>query len=230
MSGERLLIFDMDGVLVDVGESYRAAIIASVKEICGAEITQADIQRYKNRGHSNNDWDLTLEIAREHGSAISRDEVIAIFQKIYLGENCTGMISRERWLPRPGLLERLAEKFRFALFTGRESWEAKFTLNKFAPAARFEPVIGMNEVSREKPDPEGMLKIIEQVAPAEVFYVGDVMDDFRAAQAAGVPFIGVVKAGNDPSGSLAGELGDWFRRQGARAVISDINELESVLP
>ncbi len=226
MSSGRLLIFDMDGVLVDVTDSYRASIITSVKEICGAEITQADIQRYKNRGNSNNDWDLTLEIAREHGSSIGRDEVIAIFQKFYLGENCSGMISRERWLPRVGLLERLAEKFRFALFTGRESWEAKFTLSKFAPTMRFEPLIGMAEVSREKPDPEGIFKIMKEVSPAEVFYVGDVMDDFRAAQAAEVPFIGVVKSGN----GLSEELGQWFRDQGARAVISDINELERVLP
>jgi HAD superfamily phosphatase len=226
MNNGRLLIFDMDGVLVDVTDSYRSAIIASVKQICGAEITQADIQRYKNRGNSNNDWDLTLEIAREHGSAISRDEVITIFQSIYLGENCTGMISRERWLPRPGLLERLGERFRFALFTGRESWEAKFTLSKFVPEGTFDPIIGMHEVSREKPDPEGMLKIIDQVRPSEVFYIGDVMDDFRAARAAGVSFIGVVKSGN----GLRDELGDWFREQGARAVISDVNELESVLP
>lgn len=226
MKNGRLLIFDMDGVLVDVTDSYRSAIIASVKEICGAEVTQADIQRYKNRGHSNNDWDLTLEIAREHGSSIAREEVITIFQRIYLGENCTGMISRERWLPRPGLLERLAVKFRFALFTGRESWEAKFTLGKFVPQMTFDPIIGMHEVSREKPDPEGMLKIIGQVEPAEVFYIGDVMDDFRAAQAAGVPFIGVVKSGN----GVRDELGEWFRQQGARAVITDVNELESVLP
>ena len=226
MTSSRLIIFDMDGVLVDVTDSYRSAIIASVKEICGAEISQADIQRYKNRGNSNNDWDLTLEIAREHGSAISRDEVITIFQRIYLGENCTGMISRERWLPRPGLLERLAAKFRFALFTGRESWEAKFTLGKFVPQMTFDPIIGMHEVSREKPDPEGMLKIVSQVQPSEVFYIGDVMDDFRAARAAGVPFIGVVKTGS----GLRDELGEWFREQGARAGISDVNELESVLP
>lgn len=225
MSG-RLLIFDMDGVLVDVTDSYRSAIIASVKEICGAEVSQAEIQRYKNRGNSNNDWDLTLEIAHAHGSAISRDEVIAIFQRIYLGENCTGMISRERWVPRPGLLERLAGRFRFALFTGRESWEAKFTLGKFVPQITFDPVIGMHEVAREKPDPEGMLRILSTVEPSEVFYIGDVMDDFRAAQAAGVPFIGVVKPGN----GVRDELGEWFRRQGARAVISDVNELESVLP
>jgi phosphoglycolate phosphatase-like HAD superfamily hydrolase len=152
--------------------------------------------------------------------------VITIFQRIYLGENCTGMIARERWLPQPGLLERLSANFRFALFTGRESWEARFTLGKFVPQMTFDPVIGMHEVSREKPDPEGMLKIISEVSPSEVFYIGDVMDDFRAAKAAGVPFIGVVKSGN----GLRDELGDWFRQQGARAVISDVNELESVLP
>lgn len=225
MTNGRLLIFDMDGVLVDVTDSYRESIIASVKELTGQDVTQEEIQRLKNRGNSNNDWDLTLELARERGSTATREEVIVLFQRIYLGEKCNGLILRERWLPAPGLLERLQERFRFALFTGREHWEAEYTLRKFLPQVRFLPIVGMEDVSREKPDPEGLLKIIRQATPSEVFYIGDVMDDFRAAQAADVPFIGVVP----PGSAVRADLGRWFLEQGAHAVIPDINQLERVV-
>ena len=254
MNAPRLLIFDMDGVLVDVTESYRQTIIETVGQFTGVEITHREIQAAKNRGGSNNDWDLSLELIRERGGAPTREEVMAAFQRIYLGENPStfaqggpfgsaqdgerksnreqqpnrnnGLIARERWLPRDHLLERLSQRFHFALFTGRERWEAQFTLAKFASGIRFDPIVGMEDVQFEKPNPEGLLKIVEQVKPSELFYIGDVMDDCLAARAAAVPFIGVVS----PQNPLAAELEALFRKGGAQAVVPDINELENVLP
>lgn len=235
---QSLLVFDMDGVLVDVTNSYRQTIIEVVKhftgivkdftgtEISNTEISNQDIQVAKNRGGANNDWDLTLELVRERGGSPTRQEVVGIFQQIYLGNNHDGLIAREQWLPRGQLLERLSRRFRLALFTGREHGEALFTLSKFAPDVVFDPVVGMEDVEREKPDPEGLLKIVEKIKPKEVFYVGDTTDDCRAARAAPVPFIGVV----GPENPLGAELERLFRREGAKAVISDVNELERVLP
>ncbi len=224
--GTRLLIFDMDGVLVDVTDSYRRTIAETVKLFTGTEITNGEIQELKNRGHSNNDWDLTLEIVESLGRRTTKEQVIAEFQKIYLGNNYDGLIARERWLPQNGLFERLAQRFRFAMFSGRERWEVLHTLGKFAPGAVFDPIVGMEDVKREKPDPEGLLKIVEQLAPEEVFYIGDVMDDCLAARAARVSFIGVV--GDEIP--MRAKLESLFREQGARAVIASVNELESVLP
>jgi HAD superfamily phosphatase len=221
-----LLVFDMDGVLVDVTDSYRETIRETVRQFTGVQITHAEIQSFKNRGGSNNDWDLSLELARAHGGSPAREEVIAVFQSIYIGEANNGLISRERWLPREQLLERLAERFSFALFTGRERWEAQFTLSKFAPAIQFDPLVGMEDVQFEKPHPEGLLKILDSLKPQEIFYVGDVMDDCLAARAASVPFIGVIS----PQNPLGAELEALFRKQGAMAVVADINDLENVLP
>ena len=119
MTGQRLLILDMDGVLVDVTESYRQTIIETVKHFTGRNIAHQEIQAVKNRGGSNNDWDLSLELIRERGGTPAREEVIEVFQRIYLGESNNGLIARERWLPRDHLLERLSQRFRLALFTGR---------------------------------------------------------------------------------------------------------------
>ena len=112
------------------------------------------------------------------------------------------------------------------MFTGRERGEASFTLSKFAPATVFDPIIGMEDVEREKPDPEGLLKIMERLRPDEAYYVGDATDDCRAARAAQIEFIGVVTAENP----LRADLDALFRKEGARAVIRTVNDLESVLP
>jgi len=226
MNRPSLLIFDMDGVLVDVTASYRETIRETVRQFTGISITHKEIQASKNRGGSNNDWELSLELIRERGASPSREEVVAAFQRVYLGKDNTGLISRERWLPREQLLERLALRFHLALFTGRERWEAQFTLSKFAPGILFDPLVGMEDVEFEKPHPEGILKILDHLKPEETFYVGDVMDDCLAARAASVPFIGVVSSDNP----LAVELEALFRAQGALAVVADINELEQVLP
>ncbi|SRR5579885_3240788 len=223
---ERVLIFDMDGVLVDVTDSYRQTIAQTVELFTGIEVSNTEIQAFKNRGNSNNDWDLTFEIIHDRGGTAPKEEIIEAFQKIYLGTNYDGLIARERWLPQNGLLEKLRERFRFAMFTGRERWEASFTLSKFVPGIPFDPIVGMEDVKQEKPHPEGLLKILKELQPEEAFYVGDATDDCRAALAAGVPFIGIVSELNP----LRAELRALFQREGAREVIADINELERVLP
>ena len=46
----RLIVFDMDGVLAEVTESYREAIVQTVEHFTGKRITRELIQEYKNRG------------------------------------------------------------------------------------------------------------------------------------------------------------------------------------
>lgn len=69
MYERKLIIFDMDGVLVDVGMSYREVVRASVflylREVLGLDlqddgfITRRDVSEIKKQGGLNNDWDLT---------------------------------------------------------------------------------------------------------------------------------------------------------------------------
>jgi len=64
-----ILIFDMDGVLIDVSRSYRETIQRTVQiylETCvgferdkGRLVTKEDISLFKSAGGFNNDWDLT---------------------------------------------------------------------------------------------------------------------------------------------------------------------------
>jgi phosphoglycolate phosphatase-like HAD superfamily hydrolase len=151
--------------------------------------------------------------------------VIRAFQQISYGSNNDGLIRQERWLPSNGLLDRLSRQWRLAIFTGRMRWETEYTLRRFSPDTVFAPIVCMEDVAREKPDPEGLFKILQATKPSRTCYVGDTMDDCRAAQAAGVEFIGV----SGPENPLQEELAGRFRQMGARAVISDVSELERIL-
>ncbi len=66
-----LLIFDMDGVLVDVTDSYRAAIQATVRHFVGWEPSHEDIQDWKNLGGWNDDWRLSTRLIQEKGGHTS---------------------------------------------------------------------------------------------------------------------------------------------------------------
>ena len=57
------VVLDVDGVLVDVANSYRRAIVETVESVHGETIDRADIQLFKDAGGFNNDWDVTHAVA-----------------------------------------------------------------------------------------------------------------------------------------------------------------------
>ena len=222
---DRIIVFDMDGVLVDVSESYREAIQQTVGHFTGKRVTRADIQEWKNRGGWNDDWALSTAMIRSQGVDARYDAVVEYFQSIFHGSGSDGLIMRERWIARDGMLERLNGQFQFALFTGRLRWEAELTLRRFAPALRFEPIVGAGDVSNHKPAPDGLLHIGKLAPHAKLWYIGDTVDDARSAKAAGVPFIGIAA----PTSARREELCALLKEEGARAVLDDINQLEDAL-
>jgi len=219
-----LIVFDMDGVLVEVGESYRATIQETVKFFTGHEPGRAEIQDWKNRGGYNDDWKLSSHMIAARGVNVPFETVVEKFQNIFHGDGSNGLILREEWFAKEGVLQSLATSHRLAVFTGRLRWEAHVTLNRFCPQV-FDPVVGSDDVIHTKPNPEGLLKICETVPHGRCWYVGDTVDDARASKSAHVPFIGIAAPGN-PRYS---ELVELLRQEGAIAVLDDINQLETAI-
>ena len=136
----QLIVFDMDGVLVDVTESYRETIVRTVEHFTGMHASPApQIQDYKNQGGFNDDWKLSHHVITQHGVAVEFQTVVDYFQGLFHGNGTDGLILRERWMARDGLFDRLGARFDLAIFTGRMRWEAEVTLNRFAPSLRFDP-------------------------------------------------------------------------------------------
>ncbi|MCZ2149301.1 MAG: HAD-IA family hydrolase [Bryobacterales bacterium] len=218
-----LIVFDMDGVLVEVTESYRETIRRTVEHFTGKPVTCDMIQAYKNAGGWNNDWALSQRMAADLGVDLEYQTVVDHFQKLFLGNGSDGMILREKWIGGEGLFERLSHNFDLAIYTGRPRHEAGLTLNRFAPNVTFDPCMTADDVTRGKPHPEG-LEIIRGQRPGQpIWYIGDTMDDARCARAAGVPFLGVASQAH----STRAELLALFQAENAVAVLDDINQLEA---
>ena len=220
-----VLVFDMDGVLVEVTESYREAIRETVKHFTGELVSHDLIQDFKNAGGWNNDWLLSQRLIADRGKNVDYAEVVEYFNAVFLGQNGDGLIRKEKWLPNPGLLGRLSEKVKLAIFTGRAKYEADATLNRHAPDIIFEPLVTDDSVPNPKPAPDGLQLIQSQYPNRNIWYLGDTVDDARSAQGAGVPFIGV----STPHNPRHTEIADLLRDYGALAVINDINQLEALV-
>ena len=239
-----LLIFDMDGVLVDVTESYRESIAQTVRHFTGVDVTGEQIQDYKNQGGWNDDWKLSHHLIKEAGKEVPFETAKDYFQSIFLGNGsdpsrhdanqsrdrkgavspANGLIMREQWVAHPGFLEELNRGFDFAVFTGRPQADAQLTLNRFGGGVVFHPIIGMEDVSHHKPDPEGLLRILDANPGRQVYYIGDTVDDARCARAANVAFVGIAA----PSNPRYLDLVFLFQEEGAWAIIDDINVLTEV--
>jgi HAD superfamily phosphatase len=215
----------MDGVLAEVTESYREAIVQTVEHFTGKHIARDSIQDYKNQGGWNNDWALSQKIAADLGVEVPYNVVVDYFNEIFIGKNGDGLIQREQWFPQPGLLERLRERFGLAIFTGRLQYEAEITLKRFAPDCSFDPLLCAEHVTKAKPDPEGLLYIQGLNPSRKLWYVGDTVDDARSARAARVPFIGIAARNH----SRRDEILRLFQQEQAVAVLENINEIESAL-
>jgi HAD superfamily hydrolase (TIGR01548 family) len=213
----QMLVFDMDGVLVDVTESYRETIVKTVEHFTGKTISRDSIQDYKNQGGWNNDWLLSQKICLDLGMELPYATIVEYFNYLFLDQ---GMIHRERWLPRDGFFDRLGQRFEFAIFTGRTTEEAEITLKREGVRERF-LLVSANDVESEKPAPDGLLKIAALHPGKKLLYIGDTVDDARCAKAAYVPFIGIA-ARHSPRRD---ELVDLLRLEGAIQVIEDINEI-----
>lgn len=222
-----LIVFDMDGVLAEVTESYREGIVQTVAYFTGQRIERELIQDYKNRGGWNNDWALSRKIAADLGVDVDYDTVVDRFNLFFLGPNGDGqgLIQRESWFPKPGFLERLGERHDLAIYTGRVRYEAAITLQRFAGGVRFDPVLCADEIAVGKPAPDGLIEIQRRRPDRKLWYVGDTVDDARCAGAAGVPFIGVAAQSHAKRDALV----DLFKQEKAVAIVENVNQIEEAL-
>ena len=220
-----VLVFDMDGVLVEVTESYREAIRETVRHFTGEPVSHDLIQNFKEEGGWNNDWLLSHRLIGDRGVRVEYAEVVDYFNRIFLGQNGDGLIRKEKWMPRPALLSRLSKRATLAIFTGRAKYEVDVTLERYARDVSFRPIVTDELVANPKPAPDGLELIKQEYPDQQIWYLGDTVDDARSAQTAGVPFIGVAM----PASSRPIENANLLRGFGAFAVLSDINELEALV-
>jgi HAD superfamily phosphatase len=217
-----VIIFDVDGVLVNTRGSYQLTTLQIVKFFTKKSVTLRELHAWKNRPGFNDDWKLSTAWVNDLGANFTYDEVKKKFQQIYWGENNQGNVHKEKWLLRKSTLSRLSRKSELAIFTGRNWHELNHTLDRNGVRRSFKTIITVEEVANPKPAPDGLIKILNGRTPSDALYVGDNIDDALAAQSAQVPFLAILpKAGEERR-----QRSTRLRELGALDILSDISQLE----
>lgn len=221
----KALLFDLDGVLADVSQSYRRAIIETARHL-GGEIKPGEVLAAKAAGSANNDWVLTHRLLAAQDITVSLDEVTRCFEGIYQGSGADdGLWREETLIVAADLVDRLAKWAHLGIVTGRPRRDALRFLEQMGIAAPFEALVCMEDApSKPDPAPVRMLLGLLGCAPTDAWLIGDTPDDMRAACGADVSPFGVVAPG-DPVDAVTRTLVD----AGAVYVLPQLSDLERLI-
>lgn len=223
----KIVVFDIDGVLVDTSNSYRMAIKSTFEYFSNESVSFEEIQEAKNLGGLNNDWDLTEYLLRAHGLNTPKDKIIEKFQEFYLGtETNAGYINNEKFLLAAEFVKNISKTYDLAVFTGRPRAEAFIALKNWGIAELFLSVVAMEDVpdGKHKPDPWGLEHIKNISHSDSIIYLGDTPDDMLAASKAGVTAVGVL-----PPQDKSEELKNRMKTSGAVVILEKTEDLAGFL-
>ncbi len=180
------IVFDMDGVMANVGKSYRQCIIGTCLHF-GVTVTPEQVQKQKSLPNSNNDWCVSHRIIGR--TDVSLQEVTDVFESLY------AKLKQLEWLMiHPSLFAALADRFALGIVTGRPRRDAVEFLTRFGIKKYFaDNAIVCMEDGPVKPSPAGMVRVLEALGKKakNSVYLGDTPDDQTAAIAAGMTPIGI---------------------------------------
>ncbi|PZO48019.1 MAG: TIGR01548 family HAD-type hydrolase [Phormidesmis priestleyi] len=172
-----IAVFDIDGVIRDVGGSYRRAIADTVEHYTNGSCrpTIEDIDNLKREGIWNNDWKASeamihrsFERQQQPKPDTLYEEIVDYFQKQYRGpdtedpEQWTGYIADEPLLMDKAYLQTLAQSgIPYAFFSGATQGSANFVLQRRLSLQS--PILIAMEDAPSKPDPTGLMMAVRQV-------------------------------------------------------------------
>jgi HAD superfamily hydrolase (TIGR01548 family) len=221
----KILIFDVDGVLVDVRGTYWRSALDTVRYLTGKRVTYAELHKWKSRPGFNDDWSMVAAWVTALGKPLSYDEARVAFEKFYWGsDGKPGNVRHEKILVSPRQIEKWARRYELNLFTGRTRQEFSYTFDRWPATKHFRTIITMDD-ARKKPHPDGLQMILDGRDPAKALYLGDNIDDALAARQAGVPFLAVIARDEHRYRQRAAR----FRELGALALLPRATELARLL-
>jgi len=188
----KAVLFDLDGTLIDsVGAYVEVARIAAQPH--GLEVTEQHVRHSLATGSSF--WKGVVPEDRHDGEAL-RNAMSA-----HAAREWPRML-REHGRVFQGLAQTLDAMQRRGIKLGIVSGarpEVLELLREDGVLDRFDSIVLGADVSRRKPDPEGIVKCLKElgVAADAAVYVGDTPVDIQASRAAGVRAVGVLSGAGD---------------------------------
>lgn len=249
-----IVIFDIDGVIRDVTNSYRRALADTVEHFTNNHYrpSMEDIDSLKAEGIWNNDWlgsqELIYRYFEQMGKSrdeinLNYEEIVDFFQRRYRGQNLEqptswdGYISSEPLLVSREYFEILDKNnLYWGFFSGATNGSAQYILQRRLGLEN--PVLVAMDDAPSKPDPTGLflaVNLLEEKLSLDnslpVIYLGDTVADIITVMKAKEIkperewiAVGVLP----PHVSNDNEKGDKYRQQlidsGASFVVNQITD------
>jgi len=182
LAGERGVIFDLDGLLID-SEALHHAAYSEVLAGFGVSVSRATYTAEWIAKGSGADYAV-----RTFDLPITPQALKAQKEVLYLA------MLKERVTLMPGAreaVERMAASFPIALATNSNAESVGHVLDRLGLSARFSAVVTREQYERAKPAPDAFLAAARAIgtAPAKCLVVEDSQRGLGAAHAAGIPCV-----------------------------------------
>jgi phosphoglycolate phosphatase len=183
----RLVVFDLDGTLVDSSRDLASAVNATLARVAprSPPLPEKAVRTFIGNGARN----LVARSLAAVNLPQSPEEVMPVFLEEY------ARVLLETTRPYPGVVETLdALRDRsLAVLTNKPGDLSRALLDGLGLGARFFRVLGGGDGPARKPDPAGLRLLMEdaKVKAGETVLVGDSAVDVRTGRAAGVLTVGV---------------------------------------
>jgi len=190
---KNILLFDLDGTLVDSAPDLALAVNQTLTELGMATFDQDVIHGWVGNGAQvliNRALSGSVDVSKTLEAALS-EKALAIFLAAYEANVCVETVT----YPNVGdTLKALKDKgFRLAIITNKPERFIAPILSGLGLNGLFELIIGGDTLAKRKPDPLQLNYACEQLAVTvdECIMIGDSKNDILAAKAANMQSVGL---------------------------------------
>jgi pyrophosphatase PpaX len=172
-----VVLFDLDGTVVDSGAIILASMRHATREVLGRDFGDAELMQAVGGP------------GLEAQMAVFAPERVEELVQVYRAHNEPLHDELEACAGMEDVLLRLHEEGRrLGIVTAKRRATVELAFARVPVAHLFETVVGGDETERHKPDPQPLLLAAERMGadPRTAAYVGDSPFDIRAAKAAGM--------------------------------------------
>jgi phosphoglycolate phosphatase len=187
VNGVRLVVFDLDGTLVDSCRDLASAVNRALATVAPGHppLPLQTVRSFVGDGAAM----LVSRSLAQAGLAIPVETVLPVFL------DCYGGVLLDTTLPYPGVpeaLQALSDRM-LAVLTNKPGDMSRTILEGLGLSQHFFGIVGGGDVAGKKPDPGGLRALMSAAGASarETVMVGDSAVDVATARAAGTRVVGV---------------------------------------
>ena len=182
----KALIFDLDGTLINSLEDITNCANKAISELGFKTHSFEDFKKFVGEGA----WNLLKNALPQNTEKEIIDEAYKRYQKYYEQEKFDNTYVYD------GIFDLIdfcaTQNIKMAVFSNKPHIFTTACVDHFFAKNTFLMTIGQSEETPKKPDPTGALRISKflEIAPNDIWFVGDTKTDILTAKAASMKSVG----------------------------------------